>query len=822
METPIAPAPAPIKKKLADPVLIIERAWKTYKLTFKRLWVLFLFGGMGNLGLRYSGSSSHSSSSLSGSSATPDAMDFFSNIPWEVWVLIGVAILLFSLFLLWSKIALFKSISDIRKGEFHGVKKAYGKSLKLFFPFIFLSLIWGFVSLGSFLLFVVPGIILSGYLVFGQLEFFDKNKRGFAALLASWSLLTGYWWAVWWRAAVMALLMGFAAFIAILGTVLIGGLIIFALSLLHNSVVFFTFIAILAIAVFAAVYLLFEPVAILMLFELYYDLSALRADEGHASTHALDSKRKMKLMASMWFGIVAVVALISLGFFLYPKVKTFIDENTPSVPASFSHALTYEDPADFYTIDYPSTWRIASEYATTSPSYIHTVSFSPNSNFDKIHPTTTSSLDILSEFSDQTLEQAKTHFLSSLLETQNVEIRELTVASSTSGYFPSYDITFIEKDVIPATLFHASSSVEYKSFTRIVVRGHFLYMVVFSGDIASFDARMKDVSAMLDTWYLYYTQATKGAFKTYANHEYGIQMAYPKEWFQVAARPEEAVVAQFESNVGGSDDPNIIAVLAEQYPGGIEAYKNKLNTRIGSMATPITLGGMSGYQIVRSPEETVHGYVITDFIEKNGIIYALLFQGIKPNDPLITSITNSFAFSVPLISDVAPAGYTTHENRQFGFSVAVPKKWIPTPGVSIPDLIVDSYLIPGPEKDKDAFKGVFKISVPDDYYFSTQYPIERYRDDSLAHWKKGTDSVKDFMTLKTGTTTVQGLSAAYYIGSYTSFFKADPSTPVYLKAKQLFIQKDGLVRWITYIDDEKDFDINIAEVDQAMQTILIR
>ncbi len=816
----ITPSPAPIKKNIADPVALIERAWKTYKLTFKKLWVLFLLGGIGNVGLRYSGSSNSTSAPTGTVGTSPASLSsLMPHISAEILIPLIVVGVLLAAFFLWSKIALFKSISDIRKSEYQGVKSAYSKSLKLFFPFILISIMTSLSFAGGLILFIVPGILLYGYLLFVQIEFFDKDKRGFAALLGSWSLMGGYWIAVVWRVFVMAFLIGLVAFVGVLGSVLVGGILAFLASL-GGTPLLIVVVSILALAVLGLIFLVLEPVAILMMFEMYYEISAVRADENPEALHALDGKRKTKLIVSMCIGVLAVIVFFFIGAFVYQKIADLSASNS-SLNISHSKVFTYEDPADYYTIDYPTTWRVMNEYATSSPAYIHSVSFSPVSTKNSSQADATTSLVIVSELSSRTLDQVKQRFVSSVLETKDSEIHSLEVSSSTFGYFPSYDITFVEKDFNPGTPFSASSTIESKVYTKLIIRGSYLYMITFSTDLASFDARFKEVSAMIDSWYLYYTQAMTGQNVSYINTDYGVQLSYPKTWVQVASRPDNGIIAEFKS-FGGEQNSKIIAVLTEKYSGNLEVYKNKLMSRMAGNATPVTLGGLPGFQVVRTPQETLDaGYVITDFTQKDGNIYAVLFQGVSPEDPIIPATINSFAFSSST-AFVNDATYTTYENRRFGFAVTVPKKWTPYQAFDLTSLAVYSYVIIGDAGANDPFKGLLQFSIPDSYYAGKNYSVEKYRDDSILSWKKGSDNVKDFTLLETGTTTINGLPAAYHIGKLTEY-KGDKNTlPVEVKTEQLFVNKDGIIRWMTYTDDTKDFDAHQAEVTKAMHTLILR
>jgi len=165
----------------------VTRARKFYKENFKKLWPLYILGGLG--GISFSGSNSSSSSSTS--NVLSPYLNIFSNIPTWVWVLAGILITAISIFLFISKIALLKGISDTNKGQFVGVRDSYKKSFAIFWSFILIGIISSWSIMGAMVLLIIPGIILSVYLSFSIFELVDKQKKGFQALLGSWALVKG-------------------------------------------------------------------------------------------------------------------------------------------------------------------------------------------------------------------------------------------------------------------------------------------------------------------------------------------------------------------------------------------------------------------------------------------------------------------------------------------------------------------------------------------------------------------------------------------------------------------------------------------------------
>src|SRR3989344_5151330 len=76
---------------------------------------------------------------------------------------------------------------------------AYQKAVHLLVPAIWLSALGSIAIIGGFFLLVVPGVILGLSLSFSLYVLVGEDKRGFAALVASWQYVRGYWLPVAWR-----------------------------------------------------------------------------------------------------------------------------------------------------------------------------------------------------------------------------------------------------------------------------------------------------------------------------------------------------------------------------------------------------------------------------------------------------------------------------------------------------------------------------------------------------------------------------------------------------------------------------------------------
>ncbi len=119
-------------------------------------------------------------------------------------VLIGlvfvVAVIAYSIWVQGAQIFVY----DLPAGEV-GLQKALHKS-KAFIRSLFIVIILqGLVTFGAFALLVIPGIIMSVFLVFSTYFALLDHKQGLNALLASKEYVKGYWWPVFGRIIVLIL-----------------------------------------------------------------------------------------------------------------------------------------------------------------------------------------------------------------------------------------------------------------------------------------------------------------------------------------------------------------------------------------------------------------------------------------------------------------------------------------------------------------------------------------------------------------------------------------------------------------------------------------
>ena len=83
--------------------------------------------------------------------------------------------------------------------------EAYRRGWKLFWPFLWLGILQGLVTIGGLMMAIIPGILMGVWFFFSHYTFVLEGKRGLAAMTESRSYVRGYWWASLGRAILVGL-----------------------------------------------------------------------------------------------------------------------------------------------------------------------------------------------------------------------------------------------------------------------------------------------------------------------------------------------------------------------------------------------------------------------------------------------------------------------------------------------------------------------------------------------------------------------------------------------------------------------------------------
>jgi len=127
----------------------------------------------------------------------------------------------------WGQVALIYAIKD--SNENIGVRESFARAKSKINHFFIVSLISGFIVLGGFLFFAIPGIIFSIWFSFAKYIVITEDVQGMNALLKSREYVRGHWWVVLSRLMFLALLF--------IGFYLIFDILLFVLAMVLSFII---------------------------------------------------------------------------------------------------------------------------------------------------------------------------------------------------------------------------------------------------------------------------------------------------------------------------------------------------------------------------------------------------------------------------------------------------------------------------------------------------------------------------------------------------------------------------------------------------------
>lgn len=214
------------------------------------------------------------------------------------------------------QIALIKGIDQLDKGNSFSLDELYKSSFKLFFPFLWVTILTSLVFSGAFLLLIIPGIALSLYLFSTIFYNIIDGKRGLNALFTSFYYARGNWWRIFVRllgSSLILLLMVLiilAVFCGLMFALNPGFSLEALLNLLqspHSNMLFSLF----SIAVSFLVYCVIGPISILPAYIIYKYLKTIKPEPNPEIDFKIS--RRWVLGFLIW-GIIVLVASIATIF----------------------------------------------------------------------------------------------------------------------------------------------------------------------------------------------------------------------------------------------------------------------------------------------------------------------------------------------------------------------------------------------------------------------------------------------------------------------------------------------------------------------------
>ena len=182
---------------------------------------------------------------------------------------------------------------------------AYRNSVRILFPAAWIMILSTLTVVGGGFLFIIPGIFLSTALCLSMYILVVENKRGMSALVSSWNYVKGYWWAVFGRAVVLAILIFIATLIL---TLITGG----NLSNKEDQSVLTTIVLLLFNT------LLFTPVSMVYSVKIYQALKQIKGSE-------VSPEEEKRIKRNIWiFIIIAILGVIVVCLLLGTLILSLI------------------------------------------------------------------------------------------------------------------------------------------------------------------------------------------------------------------------------------------------------------------------------------------------------------------------------------------------------------------------------------------------------------------------------------------------------------------------------------------------------------------
>ncbi len=813
-----------VGQELDSVKVLIGKARSFHKTHFKKLWPLFLFGSLGEIGISVSSGSDFSE----------------LGIPTWGFILSATIFLILIIFFFVSKIALYKSISDIFKGEVKSIKRWYSDAANIFWGFVLVSILVTLSQYGATLLLIVPGIILWGYLNFSQFEYVSRGKTGVKSLLGSWELVKNNWWKVFWRMLFISIRIFFVYFVVFAAIIIAASILgILATKFIGGVVGTAIMIGLIAVAVGAVILinlLVAVPLITISFFELYRNLQAVYKPENNSGS--LAHRRKYKIVWCIVLGVFSMV----LGFVFADRIskkfeKVFTSWEQKLAPSTIivpvDGAFVYESPISGFTLDYPVTWSYTEEVAQVDRGYIPSVTFTPKQRFpgsveDIGRRQPSLSVQLSSPASDvENVDELAGIFVDAIRNDQNLGAKNIQSTSTWVAEYPAVSIEYDFVDSVDPQLDAQNSVYNYRQQNILMIKGSVVYRFTYTNLLENYETDRSVIGNMISTFYPHYSQKTKDGLVEYANPAYGFSLKYPAEWLQIFAQPDDGTILslvneRFVDGFLAPDKQVFVQVMnssdsVEKLRDGIidDIKKIDANVQIKSNIK-ISLSGHAGYEVAYDfIQASTTARKVVQVATSNGRAYYIIYTDVDPTDSIVSKIQESFIISNNPAS--SGLGMTLRDNRQFGYSMEAPSDWeILGQDEYSMDTIAGAYKIPTGSDTE--FIGSLSISVSDDAYLNRGYSVEKYRDESIAAWKKTDGSDRfGFEIVAVGTSTINTLPASYFVATYKD------SSDRLLKIKQVFIEDIlGRFRFLTYIASADTFARDLPMVERVMQSFKTR
>lgn len=272
---------------------------------------------------------------------------------------------------LWSQIALLYAIKDGEEGI--GILESYKRGWNKLRSYYLILVISTFIVFGAFILFIIPGIVISIWFILAGFVLISEDYRGMTALLVSREYIKGRFWQVIFRLVVFGFL-GFliALLLSWIGDILDG---ILQEGLIKNIYYVVSFIINILIPI------IFTAFFNIYLYLIYKQLKEIKGDVQNEITNT----KRIVFIAIGIFGIVILIGGIILAFTLAANFSSKSGSNTflPDADRQFKQASDTQRKSDVNLLRN----AVASYYAENKGSHFP-------SSLDELVPTYISSVPV--------------------------------------------------------------------------------------------------------------------------------------------------------------------------------------------------------------------------------------------------------------------------------------------------------------------------------------------------------------------------------------------------------------------------------------------
>jgi len=269
----------------------------------------------------------------------PQVIEFFTNFLSKASGIVTVLIIALAILVLFAVAALTlvsvnALIVQFSESGSLPVKEAFRRVWPLTLSTLWVSLIAGFAIYGGLILFLIPGILISVWLMFTVFVLVLEGKKGMSALLASKHYAQGYFWKIFWRLIVVF-------FFVILISIVMGlVMMIVSVPLLYLNSTLAIVITTLINTIFST--FLIQPLVLIYEVLMYYNLKAIKGP-GQAV-------KGRKLFIGLGIFAVLFALMMSISF-----TALFLKTQRLGLPLNGYNSLNNNNfvlPADFNLDDF--------------------------------------------------------------------------------------------------------------------------------------------------------------------------------------------------------------------------------------------------------------------------------------------------------------------------------------------------------------------------------------------------------------------------------------------------------------------------------------